>query len=112
MSVEDIWKSQPELQRYPLKNFKRYNRNMKILDSKKVRLLATEDAIYLEDMQRCPQTHIACRGTQCWSKHAAKKILDEDFKDGIGQNMKPKELWIRENINTFFIITFMSVSMR
>ncbi len=35
MAAEDIWKSQPEFQKYPLNDFKKYNRNMKILVSKK-----------------------------------------------------------------------------
>jgi hypothetical protein len=62
MTAEDIWKSQPEFQKYPLIDFKKCNRNMKILVSKKVKLAATEDAIYLEDMQRHPQKQITCRG--------------------------------------------------
>jgi hypothetical protein len=65
---------------------------MKILVSKKVKLAATEDAIYLEDMQHHPQKQITCRGTPFWSKHAAKKMPDKDLKDGIGQITKPKEL--------------------
>jgi hypothetical protein len=57
-------------------------------------LAATEDAIYLENMQHHPQKQITCRGTSVWSEHAAKKMLDKDLNDGIGQNMKPKELWM------------------
>ena len=102
MTAEDIWKSQPEFQKYPLINFKKYNRNMKILVSKKVKLAATEDAIYLEDMQRHPQKQITCRGTPFWSEHAAKKMLDKDLKDGIGQNMKPKELWMSRREYQYF----------
>ena len=41
MSAEDIWKSQPEFQKYPLNDFKRYNKSMKILVSKKVKLATT-----------------------------------------------------------------------
>jgi hypothetical protein len=92
MTSEDVWKSQPEFQKYPLNNIKKYNRNMKKLVSKKVKLAATEDAIYLEDMQHHPQKQITCRGTPFWSEHANEKMLDKDLKDGIGQNMKPKEL--------------------
>ena len=39
MSAEDIWKSQPEFQKYPLNDFKRYNKSMKILVSNKVNSL-------------------------------------------------------------------------
>ncbi len=102
MTAEDIWKSQPEFQKYPLNNFKKYNRNMNILVSKKVKLAATEDAIYLEDMQCHPQKQITCRGTPFWSEHAAKKMLDKDLKDGIGQNMKPKELWMSRREYQYF----------
>jgi hypothetical protein len=66
MTAEDIWKSQPEFQKYPLINFKKYNRNMKILVSKKVKRAATENAIYLEDMQPHPQKQITCKGTPFW----------------------------------------------
>jgi hypothetical protein len=65
---------------------------MKIFVSKKVKLSAIEDAINLEDMQHHPQKQINCRGAPFWSEHAAKKIIDKDLKDVIGQNMKPKEL--------------------
>ena len=61
MSAEDIWMSQPEFQKHPLNDFKRYNKRMKILVSKKVKLASTEDAIYLEDMQYHPQKRITCR---------------------------------------------------
>jgi hypothetical protein len=50
MKAEDIWKSHPQFRHYPIDNFKKYNKNMKILVSKKVMCAATEDAIYLEDM--------------------------------------------------------------
>ena len=75
---------------------------MKIFVSKKVKLAATEDAIYLEDMQRHSQKQITCRGTPFWSEHAAKKMLDKDLKDGIGQNMKPKELWMSRREYQYF----------
>ena len=93
MSAEDIWKSQPEFQKYPLNDFKRYNKSMKILVSKKVKLATTEDAIYLEDMQYQPQKRITCRGTPFWGKHAAKKMLIKDVADGIGRTMMPWQLW-------------------
>jgi hypothetical protein len=73
---KDILAFQPEFQKYPLNDFKRYNsnRNMKILVSKKVKLAAIENAIDLEDMQRHPHKKITCRGTPLWSKYAAKKM--------------------------------------
>jgi hypothetical protein len=75
---------------------------MKILVSKKVKLAATEDAIYLEDMQRHPQKQITCRGKPFWSEHAAKKLLDKDLKDWIGENMKPKGLWMSRREYQYF----------
>ena len=39
MSAEDIWKSQLKFQKYPLNDFKRYNKSMKILISNKVNSL-------------------------------------------------------------------------
>ncbi len=32
IQAEDIWKSHPQFQQYPLEDFKRYNKNMKNLD--------------------------------------------------------------------------------
>ena len=54
MTAEEIWKSQPEFQKYPLQDFKKYNKNMKALVSQKVRRAATEEAIYQEDMRHHP----------------------------------------------------------
>ncbi len=102
MTAEDIWKSQPEFQKYPLNDFKKYSRNTKILVSKKVKLAATEDATYLEDMQHHPQKQITCRCTPFWSEHAANKMLDKDFKDGIDQNMKSKKLWMSRREYQYF----------
>jgi len=36
MKAEDIWKSHPQFRQYPINDFKKYNKNMKILVSKKV----------------------------------------------------------------------------
>jgi hypothetical protein len=55
MKAEDIWKSHPQFWQYPIDDFKKNNKNMKILVSKKVMRAATEDAIYLEDMQHHPE---------------------------------------------------------
>jgi hypothetical protein len=51
MTAEEMWKSQPEFQKYPLDDVKKYNNNMKALISQKGRRAATEEAIYQEDMQ-------------------------------------------------------------
>ncbi len=63
MTAEEIWSSQSIFKQYPLKDYKRYNTNMKNLVSMKQTRAATEDAIYLEDMQHHPQKLITCRGT-------------------------------------------------
>ena len=93
MKAEDIWKSHPQFRQYPIDDFKKYNKNMKILVSKKVMRAATEDATYLEDMQHHPEKIITCRGTPFWNKHAARKMLIKDVQDGFGRSMGPKELW-------------------
>jgi hypothetical protein len=41
MKAEDIWKSHPQFRQYPIDDFKKYNKNMKILVSKKVMRAAT-----------------------------------------------------------------------
>lgn len=102
MTAEEIWKSQPEFQRYPLVDFKKYNKNMKALVSQKVRRAATEEAIYQEDMRHHTHKEITCRGTLFWNKHAAKAMLIKDVEDGIGRTMKPRQLWeSREEYQAF-----------
>ena len=93
MKAEDTWKSHPQFQQYPLKDFKRYNKNMKNLVNAKEMHAAAEDAIFLEDTQHHPQKQITCRGTPFWSNHAAKKMLIKDVEDGIGRTMMPRQLW-------------------
>jgi hypothetical protein len=57
-------------------------------------------------MQRNQQKQITCTGTPFWSEHAAKKMLDKDLKDGIGQNMKPKELWMSRREYQYFCYNY------
>jgi hypothetical protein len=75
MTAEEIWSSQSIFKQYPLKDLKRYNTNMKNLVSMTMKqtLAATEDAIYLEDLQHHPQKLITCTGTPFWGTHPAKK---------------------------------------
>ena len=102
MTAEQIWTSQPEFQKYPLEDFKRYNKNMKTLVSHKVVRAATEEAIYKEDMRHHPQKQITCRGTPFWGKHVVKKMLIKDVEDGIGRTMKTQQLWeSREEYQAF-----------
>jgi hypothetical protein len=83
MKPEEIWKLEPEFQKYLLKDFMTYNKNMKSLVSKRVMRAATENDIYQEDMQNHPQKQITCRGTPFWGQHAACKMLMKDVEDGI-----------------------------
>ncbi len=92
MTAEELWTSQPEFQKYPLEDFKRYNKNMGILVSNKVMPVATEEAIYQEDMQDHSQKYTTCRGTPFWGKHAAKKMLMKDVVDGIDK-LEIRQLW-------------------
>jgi hypothetical protein len=47
-----------------------------VLVSKKVMCAATEDAIYLEDIQHHPKKLITCRGIPFWNKHARMCKMD------------------------------------
>jgi hypothetical protein len=102
MKPEEIWKSQPEFQKYPLKDFKTDNKSMKSLVYKRVMRAAKEDAIYQEDMQNHPQKQITCRGTPFWGQHAAKKMLMKDVEDEIDSKMEIRQLWeSREEYKAF-----------
>jgi hypothetical protein len=61
--------------------------------SNQVMHVATEEAIYEEDMQHNHQKQISCRGTPFWGKHAAEKMLIMDVEDGIDQPMTKRQLW-------------------
>jgi hypothetical protein len=54
--------------------------------------VATEEAIYQEDMQHHPQKQITCRCTPFWGKHTAKKMLIKDVEDGINRLMTKRQL--------------------
>ncbi len=93
MKTEDVWKSHPQFQQYPLEDFKRYNTNMKNLVNAKEMRAAAEDSIFLEDTQHYSPKLITFRGTPFWSNHAANNMLIKDVEDGIGQTMMPMQLW-------------------
>jgi hypothetical protein len=93
MTAEQIWSSHPLFMRYELKDFKKYNANMKKLVTKKESAASIENEIYLEDMKNHKKKLVTCRGTPFWNTHAAKILLIEDVKAGIDRSMKPKKLW-------------------
>jgi hypothetical protein len=55
--------------------------------------VATEEAIYQENMQHHPQKQLTCRGTPFWGKHAAKKMLIKDVEGGVDRPMTKRQLW-------------------
>ena len=75
--------------------------------------VATEEAIYHEDMQHHLQKQITCRSTPVWGKHAAKKMLIKDVEDGIDQPMTKSSYGNhRPSIKPFLMTSFVSVLTR
>ena len=89
MKAEDIWKSHPQFRQYPIDDFKKYNKNMKILVSKKVMRAATEDAIYLEDMQHHPEKSLLAEvfhsGTNMQLERCLLRMCKMDLAEVWGQ---------------------------
>ncbi len=84
MKAEDLWKSHSQCQQYPLKDFKRYNKNMKNLVTAKEMRAAAEDAVSLRGPFE-PATHDAsvfCRGKkevpkESWDRNALYFKIEE-----------------------------------
>ena len=93
MTVEELWESHPEFQKYALDNFKTYNINMKKLTDKKKMLIRYEEAAYHEDMLTLPHATTTSQGYPFWNKHRASKLLEEDETSGVAREMKPQQLW-------------------
>ena len=94
MKAEQIWRSHRVFQSYPLKDFKKYNTNMKALIAKRSHQASVEEALFKEDMQRHQKKQTTCRNTPFWNTHEAKKLLMKDVRDGIDKTMAPKDLWL------------------
>ena len=75
MKAEDIWKSHPQFQQYPLEDFKRYNKNMKNLVNAKEMRAAAEDAIFLEDTQHHPQKKLLAEALHSGAIMQLKRCL-------------------------------------
>ena len=93
MTVEELWESHPEFQKYALDKFKTYNINMKKLTDKKKMLIRYEEAAYHEDMLTLPHATTTSQGYPFWNKHRASKLLEEDETSGVAREMKPQQLW-------------------
>ena len=55
MTEEEIWQSHPLFQKYELEKFKKYNKNMEVLTSKRERLIREEEAAYQREMLQLPR---------------------------------------------------------
>lgn len=92
MPAAQIWAAYPQFQLYPLDDFKKYNTNMKSLVSKKLKIVAIEEKYFKEDMTNEPEKQSTCRNTPFWNKHAAKKLLAKDIRDGLDNDLQPAQL--------------------
>ena len=93
MTAEQIWQSNPLFQQYELEKFETYNVNMKKLTEKRRGLIQEEEAVFHQDMLSFPPKEITSRGYPFWNKHRASKLLEQDERNGVAKEMKPKQLW-------------------
>jgi hypothetical protein len=111
LTAKEIWTSQPEFQKYPLDDFKRYNKNMKILVSNKIVRAATEETIVQEDMKNHRHKQRTFRGTLFWGEHAAK--LSRMSKMALAEQLRHRSYGNQgKSTKPFPMNSFVSVSMR
>ena len=107
MTTEQVWKSHPEFQKYELAKFDTYNKNMKVLTSKRMQQITNEEESYQRDMLKLPHKEQTSKGYPFWNKHAASDLLKNDVESGVDSGMKPKELWeSREEYQEFPLCVF------
>ena len=93
MTAEEIWHSHPLFQKYELEKFKKYDKNMKVLTSKRKQLIKEEEETYQREMLRLPRNESTSRSCPFWNTHPAADLLKEDELRGTTKKMKPIKLW-------------------
>ena len=71
MAAEEIWQSRPLFQKYELEKFKKYDKNMKVLTSKRKQLIKEEEEAYQREMLRLPRNESTSRNYPFWNTHSA-----------------------------------------
>ena len=93
MTAEQIWHSHPKFQQYDYEKFKKWDKAMQKLTSKKRKLIDEEEDSFQKDMIAFPRNARTSRDLPFWHTHAASKLLKEDVRSGHSKSMKPMQLW-------------------
>ena len=96
LSDEELWKSHPQFQLHELKKFETYNKNMKILTSKRTALISKEEDSYNADLLILSTRGEISRDVPLWNTHVASDMLKEHIEEemsGAITKTKPQMLW-------------------
>lgn len=93
MTAEEIYKSHPWFQLYPLKNFKTNIKTLQKASAKLKKIVREDEKEIWSELIAFPRSELTCRGYPFWHIHPAQKLLEKDVKEGKADRMKPKELW-------------------
>ena len=107
MPVEELWNSNMHFKRYPLKDFKTYNREMITLTNKVRGERAGEEKVFQAYIKKFPHKQQTDRGEPFWYNHPANDLLAADVKCGVACKLKPKQLYAtRPEYRQFKLETF------
>ena len=93
MTTEQIYKLHSIFHQYDLKDFKKYDKDMKKLTDKHRNEVNENIQLWKKHRQKFPTKSQTSRGKLFWCDHPAKKKLREDTKSGKTKIDTPKELW-------------------
>ncbi|KAL7530545.1 hypothetical protein ACHAXR_003551 [Thalassiosira sp. AJA248-18] len=90
MTAEEIYKSHPWFQLYPLKNFKTNIKTLQKATSELKKIVREDEREIWSELVAFPRPELTCRGYPFWHIHPARKLLEKDVTDGKADQMKPK----------------------
>ena len=74
-------------------NIQRILKTLQLVAKKEEETTKLEEGAFLKEHACFPQTELTPQGYPHWGYHNANKLLKEDVKSGLANNMKPMKLW-------------------
>lgn len=115
MSPEDIYKSNPMFENYPLPKFKEYLKCLQKGAADLKEIVGVNEQEIWQELIAFPREEMTDRGYPFWDTHPARALLENDIKDreadaddgDADDGMKPKQLWeSREEYKEFPLSVF------
>ena len=93
MPIEELWKSSEDFQCYPLADFTKYYGDM-VVYTRNIRVkIAKEESDFSSDVKNFPANEKTDRGEPFWYNHLAKASMEDDVRNGLADEMQPKDLY-------------------